>query len=467
MCSTTPSKIKSNSARRKFMSKTKTQYICNNCGSITHKWFGKCFDCGEFNTITEEVVSKSVESSSPGKIAQIENLNSALKDKERILSPNGELNRILGGGLVRGSAILIGGEPGIGKSTLLLQLVIALGQMKLKCLYVTGEESVEQVKLRAQRLELHSSDVMLLAETNLEDIKTTALSYADLDLMIIDSVQTICSNQITGAPGTVSQIKMVANELICYAKQKNVIVILVGHVTKDGQIAGPKVLEHMVDTVLYFESDQNYYLRILRAIKNRFGGVNEIGVFEMSDKGLQEVKNASELFISHRSQAIVGASILAAIEGSRPFLVEVQVLLAPCNMPMPRRSVVGWDLNRLSMIIAVLSVRCKLNLSNFEVYLNVAGGFKINEPAGDLSVAAAIISSALNIPLPLNSVFFGEVSLSGEVRPVSQINTRISEAKRLGFDMIVLGYNEKVKNLDAHQVKNLNDLKDLILNQKK
>ena len=449
------------------MSKTKTQYICNHCGSITYKWFGKCFDCGEFNTITEEVVSKSVESAPTGKVMEIENLNSELKDKERIVTSNGELNRILGGGLVRGSAILIGGEPGIGKSTLLLQLVIALGQMNLKCLYVTGEESVEQVKLRAQRLELRSSDVMLLAETNLEDIKTTALSHKDLDLMIIDSVQTICSSQITGAPGTVSQIKMVANELICYAKQKSVIVILVGHVTKDGQIAGPKVLEHMVDTVLYFESDQNYYLRILRAIKNRFGGVNEIGVFEMSDKGLQEVKNASELFISHRSQAIVGASIFAAIEGSRPFLVEVQVLLAPCNMPMPRRSVVGWDLNRLSMIIAVLSVRCKLNLANFEVYLNVAGGFKINEPAGDLSVAAAIISSALNIPLPLNSVFFGEVSLSGEVRPVSQINTRISEAKRLGFDMIVLGYNEKVKNIDAHQVKNLNDLKNLILNQKK
>jgi DNA repair protein RadA/Sms len=451
------------------MGKIKTQYICNNCGSITYKWFGKCFDCGEFNTIAEEVISKPTakEAQSVGKVITVENLNTELKDKERILSPNKELNRILGGGLVRGSAILIGGEPGIGKSTLLLQLVIALSQIKLNCLYVTGEESTEQVKLRAKRLELESSDVMLLAETNLEDIKTTALSHANLDLIIIDSVQTVHSNLISGAPGTVSQIKMVAQELVQYAKQKNVILILVGHVTKDGHIAGPKVLEHMVDTVLYFESDQNYYLRILRAIKNRFGGVNEIGVFEMSDKGLQEVQNASELFISHRSQAIVGSSILAAIEGSRPFLVEVQVLLAPCNMPMPRRSVVGWDLNRLSMILAVLTVRCKLNLANFEVYLNVAGGFKISEPAGDLSVAAAIMSSALNIPLPLNSVFFGEISLSGEVRPVSQINTRISEAKRLGFDVIVLAKSDKLKIEDAHQIKNLNDLKNFILNQRK
>jgi DNA repair protein RadA/Sms len=434
---------------------------------MTYKWFGKCFDCGAYNSITEEVVSKpTAAAATSGKIINVESLNTELKDKDRIQTPNKELNRILGGGLVRGSAILIGGEPGIGKSTLLLQLVIDLSQINLKCLYVTGEESTEQVRLRAKRLELESSNVMLLSETSLEDIKTTALSHQDLDLMIIDSVQTVCSNEISGAPGTVSQIKLVANELVQYAKQKNVIVILVGHVTKEGQIAGPKVLEHMVDTVLYFESDQNYYLRILRAIKNRFGGVNEIGVFEMTDKGLQEVKNASELFISQRQQAIVGSSIFAAIEGSRPFLVEVQALLAPCNMPMPRRSVVGWDLNRLSMILAVLSVRCKLNLANFEVYLNVAGGFKISEPAGDLSVAAAIISSVLNIPLPLNSVFFGEISLSGEVRPVSQINTRISESKRLGFDMVVLGQNDKVKTSEANQIKNLNDLKNLILNQR-
>jgi DNA repair protein RadA/Sms len=309
--------------------------------------------------------------------------------------------------------------------------------------------------------------VLLLAESNLEDIKATALSYKDLDLVIIDSVQTIASNQINGAPGTVSQIKMVSHELISYAKGQNVILIIVGHVTKDGQIAGPKVLEHMVDTVLYFESDQSYYLRILRAIKNRFGAVGEIGVFEMNEKGLQEVKNASELFISSRAQSIVGTSIFAAIEGARPFLVEIQVLLAPCNMPMPRRSVVGWDANRLSMILAVLAVRCKLNLANFEVYLNVAGGFKISEPAGDLSVAAAIISCALNVALPLNSALFGEVSLAGEVRPVSQAATRINEAKRLGFDMVILGASDKIKDAEARQIKNLNDLKNLILNHSK
>ena len=454
------------------MSKVKTQYVCNNCGSITPKWFGKCFDCGQYNTITEEIITKELQGPAAsnthiGKVAILENLSNELKDKERILSTNLELNRILGGGLVRGSAILIGGEPGIGKSTLLLQLVISLSQGGLNCLYVTGEESTEQVKLRAQRLELGSKNVNLLAETNLEDIKATAMSLAGLDLMIIDSVQTICSNQISGAPGTVSQIKMISHELIHYAKQNNVILILVGHVTKEGQIAGPKVLEHMVDTVLYFESDPHYYLRILRAIKNRFGGVNEIGVFEMTDKGLQEVGNASELFISQRNSAIVGSSIFAAIEGSRPFLVEVQVLLAPCNMPMPRRSVVGWDLNRLSMILAVLSVRCKLNIANFEVYLNVAGGFKINEPAGDLSVAAAIISSALNVALPLNSVFFGEVSLSGEVRSVSQVVTRVNEARRLGFDMIVLASSEKAKIDATYQIKNLSELKNLILSHKK
>jgi DNA repair protein RadA/Sms len=451
------------------MSKNKRQYVCNNCGAITHKWFGKCFDCEQYNTITEEVISKlasnQVQSGQIGQVLQIQNLNTELKDKERILSPNLELNRILGGGLVRGSVILIGGEPGIGKSTLLLQLVISLAQINLNCLYVTGEESVEQVKLRAKRLQDDSANVALLAETNLENIKTTALNYSNLDLIIIDSVQTICSDQISGAPGTVSQIKIVAHELIQYAKQQNVILILVGHVTKDGQIAGPKVLEHMVDTVLYFESDQNYYLRILRAIKNRFGGVGEIGVFEMSERGLIEVSNPSELFISARSQAIAGSSVFAAIEGSRPFLIEIQALLAPCNMPMPRRSTVGWDLNRLSMILAVLSVRCKINLANFEVYLNVAGGFRISEPAGDLAVAAAIISSILNVALPLNSVFFGEISLSGEVRPVSQINTRIAEAKKLGFDMIVLAQNDKLKIPDICQIKNLNDLKNLILNR--
>jgi DNA repair protein RadA/Sms len=448
------------------MSKSKKQYVCNNCGTITHKWFGKCFDCDQYNTIHEEIIAKAALAQKvSGQVLQVQNLNTELKDKERILSPNLELNRILGGGLVRGSVILIGGEPGIGKSTLLLQLVISLGGIGLNCLYVTGEESVEQVKLRAKRLEHDSANVALLAETNLEDIKSTALSHNNLDLIIIDSVQTICSDQVSGAPGTVSQIKIVAHELICYAKKQGVILILVGHVTKDGQIAGPKVLEHMVDTVLYFESDQNYYLRILRAIKNRFGAVGEIGVFEMSQKGLVEVKNPSELFISSRSQLIAGSSIFAAIEGSRPFLIEIQALLAPCNMPMPRRSTVGWDSNRLSMILAVLSVRCKLNLANFEVYLNVAGGFKISEPAGDLAVAAAIISSILNVALPLNSVFFGEISLSGEVRPVSQVATRVAEAKKLGFDMIVLAQNDKLEIPDVHQIKNLNDLKNLILNR--
>lgn len=449
------------------MAKTKSCYICNNCGAATHKWFGKCFSCGAFNSITEEIIEQTKSSDDNRyKTLTPENLNSAIaENEERIVLPSDELNRILGGGLVRGSAVLIGGEPGIGKSTLLLQLAIDLGKMNLKCLYVSGEESKQQIKLRSKRLNAGDNDnVLLISENNLHVISKTASNYNDLDLIILDSIQTVVSDQISSAAGSVSQVRMVAQELIQYAKKQNVILVLVGHVTKEGQIAGPKVLEHMVDTVLYFESDQNYYLRILRAIKNRFGGINEIGVFEMTQSGLIEVKNASELFITQRSQSIVGSSVFATIEGSRPFLVEIQALLAPCQMPMPRRAVVGWDLSRLSMILAVLSVRCKLNLANFEVYLNVAGGFKLSDPAGDLSVAASIISAALNVPLPLNSIFFGEISLSGEVRPVSQISSRINEARRLGFDTVILSQSEKNKDGATKSIKDVAELKNFILN---
>lgn len=449
------------------MSKIKSSYVCNNCGAVTHKWFGKCFSCGAFNSITEEIIeqTKNIDDNRY-KTLTPENLNSAISEnEERIVLPSDELNRILGGGLVRGSAVLIGGEPGIGKSTLLLQLAIDLGKMNLRCLYVSGEESKQQIKLRSKRLNAGDNDnVLLISENNLHVICKTASNYNDLDLIILDSIQTVVSDQISSAAGSVSQVRMVAQELIQYAKKQNVILVLVGHVTKEGQIAGPKVLEHMVDTVLYFESDQNYYLRILRAIKNRFGGINEIGVFEMTQNGLVEVKNASELFITQRSQSIVGSSVFATIEGSRPFLVEIQALLAPCQMPMPRRAVVGWDLSRLSMILAVLAVRCKLNLANFEVYLNVAGGFKLSDPAGDLSVAAAIISAALNVPLPLNSIFFGEISLSGEVRPVSQISSRINEARRLGFDTVILSHSEKNKNGATKSIKDVAELKNFILN---
>jgi DNA repair protein RadA/Sms len=350
---------------------------------------------------------------------------------------------------------LIGGDPGIGKSTLLLQLTSDLADIGVKSLYVTGEESASQVKLRASRLRAFSKTSYVLAATNVHDIIATIDKLGkEISLVVIDSIQTIYSDDFSAAPGTVSQIRAATHELITYAKTHNIILLLVGHVTKDGQLAGPKVLEHMVDTVLYFEGDASYHYRILRSIKNRFGSVNEIGVFEMTGNGLKEVKNPSELFLMERENNVSGISVFAGMEGSRPILVEVQALITPTNMVTPRRSVVGWDPNRLSMILAVLSVRYGLNLSSYEVYLSIAGGLKITEPAADLAVAAASVSAASNNPLPKASVFFGEIGLSGEVRKVTQVDSRINEATKLGFNKIFCAmhpYNEITKaNAIAH-----------------
>ena len=381
-------------------------------------------------------------------------------ERSRIITPIEELNRVLGGGLVPASAILVGGDPGIGKSTLLLQLTSQLADSGIKSLYVTGEESAEQVKLRAHRLQVGSKESYIVAATNVHDILATidALKH-EVKLVVIDSIQTIYSSDYSSAPGTVSQIRAVAHDLITYAKRNDIIMLLVGHVTKDGQLAGPKVLEHMVDTVLYFEGDASYHFRILRSMKNRFGSVNEIGIFEMTSGGLREVKNPSELFLMDRENNVSGISVFAGIEGSRPILVEIQALIAPSNMPMPRRSVVGWDPNRLSMILAVLSVRYGLNLSTYEVYLSVAGGLKITEPAADLAVAAAIVSAANNSPLPQGSVFFGEIGLSGEVRKVTQVDARIREASKLGFSEIFCAthprQDESVKTTSISHVKQL------------
>lgn len=452
------------------MSKIKKQYSCSNCGTVSSKWSGQCSDCGAWGTIEEEAASNSkVQVSAIGSPQKLHQLDTEVTEKTRIVTSIDELNRVLGGGLVAASAILIGGDPGIGKSTLLLQLASALSSTSTKCFYVTGEESTEQIKLRALRLGIKDSTTKILAASNVEDIIATIDANKKLvDLIIIDSIQTMYTGEISSAPGTVSQIRACTHLLINYAKQNNIIMFIACHVTKEGQLAGPKVLEHMVDTVLYFEGDHNNHFRILRAIKNRFGSVNEIGVFEMTAGGLAEVSNPSELFLIERENNVSGSAVFAAIEGSRPLLIEVQALIAPSNMATPRRSVVGWDPNRLSMIIAVLAVRFGLNLTTHEVYLSVAGGFKITEPAADLAVAAALISAATNKPVPAHTVFFGEIGLSGEVRKVPQHQARIKEAVKLGFPNVVccgLSCSGSENNGEAgiHPVMHIRQLKSLIV----
>ncbi|MGC0372015.1 MAG: hypothetical protein DGJ47_000719 [Rickettsiaceae bacterium] len=445
------------------MGKKKNKYSCSNCGSISSKWAGQCSDCLEWGSLNEEAVSASaIIVPKLGNVQNIEQLTGQVKATSRTKTPIEELNRVLGGGLVSGAAILIGGNPGIGKSTLLLQLCTSLSQSEINCLYVTGEESVSQIKLRSQRLGIAEEKTGLLASNNVEDIIATIdKNKASLDLVIIDSIQTVASSEFSSAPGTVSQIRACAHLLINYAKQNDITLLLACHVNKDGQLAGPKVLEHMVDTVLHFEGDQNNHFRILRSLKNRFGAVNELGVFEMTDKGLREISNPSELFLMDRESNVSGSAVFAGIEGSRPLLIEIQALIAPTNMATPRRSVVGWDQNRLSMIIAVLAVRFGLNLAAHEVYLSVAGGFRVNEPAADLAVAAALISASSNIPLPNNSIFFGEVGLSGEVRKVSQMEARIKEASKLGFTQMYCSPSKQNKD-DIVPIVHLKQLKSLL-----
>jgi len=444
------------------MSKNKKQFACAACGSVSAKWMGQCPDCMEWGTISEEIMSASkIGVSKIGNAQTLQSLADEVESTIRMKTPIEELNRVLGGGLVSGSAILIGGDPGIGKSTLLLQLSSSLSQNDMGCLYITGEESTNQIKLRATRLGIKDNKTGLLSATNVEDIISTIdKNKQRLDLVVIDSIQTIATSDLSSSPGTVSQIRACSNMLINYAKQNNITLLLACHVNKDGQLAGPKVLEHMVDTVLYFEGDHNNHFRILRSIKNRFGGVNEIGVFEMTAKGLIEISNPSELFLMERENNVSGSAVFAGIEGSRPLLIEIQALIAPTNMATPRRSVVGWDNNRLSMIIAVLGVRFGLNLAAHEVYLSVAGGLRITEPAADLAVAAALISAASNTPLPKGSIFFGEVGLSGEVRKVSQTEARVKEASKLGFKQIYCSFKEDFSGLN--QVMHLKQLKGLL-----
>ncbi|MEO9529574.1 MAG: DNA repair protein RadA, partial [Roseibium sp.] len=371
---------------------------------------------------------------SKGRVVPLVGLTGDAKEAPRIETEVAELDRVTGGGFVRGSALLVGGDPGIGKSTLLIQAAARLARMGHKTVYISGEEAVGQVRLRAERLGLSEAPVALAAETSVEDILATLEADTAPALLILDSVQTLWTDKVDSPPGTVTQVRASAQAMVRYAKKNGTTMVLVGHVTKDGQIAGPRVVEHMVDAVLYFEGDGAHQYRILRSVKNRFGATDEIGVFEMTGKGLIEVRNPSALFLGDRNTSAPGAAVFAGLEGSRPLLIEIQALVAQSSLGTPRRAVIGWDGARLSMILAVLEARCGVRFSQHDVYLNVAGGLKINEPGADLAVVAALISSLSGLALPANCVYFGEVSLSGAIRPVAQAQSRLKEAEKLGFD---------------------------------
>lgn len=422
-------------------------YSCTACGAITSKWSGRCDSCGEWNTIQEDKAlasgpKKTSIGGARGKQIALTDLATQEKEPPRTLAGVGELDRVLGGGLVKASALLVGGDPGIGKSTLLLQAAARFARNGLKVIYISGEESNAQVQMRARRLDLTESPVQLASATNLRDILTT-LDTEKPDLAIIDSIQTMWSDHVDSAPGSVSQVRSSAHELTTFAKRNGMAVIMVGHVTKEGAIAGPRVVEHMVDTVLYFEGERGHQFRILRSVKNRFGPADEIGVFEMTGKGLAEVKNPSALFLSERGEPAPGSVVFAGIEGTRPMLCEIQALVAPSPHSQPRRSVVGWDGGRLAMILAVLEARCGVEFTGLDVYLNVAGGLRISEPAADLAVAAALVSAREDAALPADAVVFGEISLSGALRPVVQTENRLKEAAKLGFTSAITPRQKK------------------------
>ena len=417
------------------MVRTATQYVCQNCGALHKKWIGQCDGCGEWNSVLGEVPTEVVPrglGTGSGNVVPFVALHGALADAPRRISDIAEFDRVTGGGLVPGSGVLIGGDPGIGKSTLVLQVVSRMAA-NFPCAYVSGEEAIDQVRMRAARLGLEKAPVQLAAATNVRDIITTLDVDNSPAVVVIDSIQTMFVDSLESSPGSVAQVRASAQELIRLAKRRGFTLLLVGHVTKEGAIAGPRVLEHMVDTVLYFEGERGHQFRLLRAIKNRYGPTDEIGVFEMTDSGLMEVANPSALFLSERQQNVSGAVVFAGMEGTRPLLVEVQALVAPSALATPRRAVVGWDSARLAMVLAVLDARCGLSLAGRDVYLNVAGGLKIGEPAADLAIAGAILSAVGNRPTPDGTVMFGEIGLSGEVRGVNQTPQRLKEANKLGF----------------------------------
>ena len=450
------------------MARPQKRYVCQACGSIASKWAGQCDDCLEWNTLVEDAggvvtpFSARHNLQSGGRAVQLVPLDSETRLPDRMPSGIAELDRALGGGFVAGSATLIGGDPGIGKSTLLLQAAAKLALAGKSVAYVSGEEAADQVRLRAQRLGLGNAPVALAAATSVRDILATFPKAPDL--LVIDSIQTMHSDLIEGAPGTVSQVRAAAGELIRFAKERGSAVVLVGHVTKDGSIAGPRVLEHMVDTVLSFEGERSHQYRILRAIKNRFGGTDEIGVFAMGEDGLGEVGNPSSLFLTSRGEAVAGTVVFPALEGTRPVLVEVQALTVRlASGATPRRAVVGWDSGRLAMILAVLEARCGLSLSSAEVYLNIAGGYRLSDPAADLAVAAALVSAFSERPVPSEVVAFGEVALSGEVRPVSHAALRLKESAKLGFERAWLPAGIKADGIALNGFRSLGAMVDFML----
>ena len=448
------------------MAKQKS-FTCSACGASHARWSGQCDACGAWNTIVEEAPlsasgprSKSL-GAGRGRGVALVDLASEEAPPPRARSGMAELDRVLGGGLVAASAILVGGDPGIGKSTLLLQAAARFAAAGVATVYVSGEEASAQVRMRAQRLGLGTAPVRLAAETNLRDILTT-LDAERPGLVIIDSIQTMWADNVDSAPGSVAQVRAAAHELTSFAKRRGTSVIMVGHVTKDGQIAGPRVVEHMVDCVLYFEGERGHQFRILRSVKNRFGPADEIGVFEMTGGGLSEVTNPSALFLSERGKPTPGSVVFAGIEGTRPVLCELQALVAPTPHAQPRRSVVGWDGSRLAMILAVLEARCGIPFAGLDVYLNVAGGLKITEPAADLAVACALLGAREDKSLPSDTVIFGEISLSGALRPVSQAENRLKEAQKLGFTSAIIPADGKLTGDGGLELTRMSDLAALV-----
>lgn len=453
------------------VARSTTQYVCQSCGAVYPKWAGRCDACGEWNSMVEEaradVGPKAVTAGKGGRKINFVSLQGESKAPPRWPTGIAELDRVCGGGLVPGSALLVGGDPGIGKSTLLLQATAALAGTGLSVAYISGEEAVDQVRLRAARLGLDSAKVALASATNVRDILASLEEPNGPQIVVIDSIQTMYLDSLDSAPGSVAQVRACSHELIRLAKKRGFSLFLVGHVTKEGSLAGPRVMEHMVDTVLYFEGERGHQFRILRAVKNRFGATDEIGVFEMTDGGLSEVLNPSALFLAERRGNVSGSCVMAGLEGTRPVLVEIQALVASSGLGTPRRAVVGWDSGRLSMVLAVLEARCGLALGGNDVYLNVAGGLRISEPAADLAVAAALVSSACGTPVPADLVVFGEIGLSGEVRAVAQAETRLKEAAKLGFsDALIPARRAKGKGkappVDGLSIREIGHLQDLV-----
>ena len=453
------------------MAKLKSRYVCQACGSVASRWQGQCADCAEWNSLVQEsaqvsnIFAAKHNLQGGGRRLALVGLDSPAPLPERIASGIAEFDRAIGGGIVPGSAMLVGGDPGIGKSTLLLQVAARLASGGRDVVYVSGEESSEQVRLRAVRLGLGSAPVRLAAATSVRDILTTLGEGQAPAMLVVDSIQTMHSDLIEGAPGTVSQVRASAQELVRFAKERGSAVVLVGHVTKDGAIAGPRVLEHMVDTVLSFEGERSHQYRILRACKNRFGGTDEIGVFAMEGAGLSEVPNPSALFLTHRGEPVSGTSVFPAIEGSRPVLVELQALTVRlASGATPRRAAVGWDSGRLAMVLAVLEARAGMSFATAEVYLNVAGGYRLSDPAADLAVAAALISALTERPVPGDCVVLGEIALSGEIRPVAHLGLRLKEAAKLGFTSAWVPKGTKpVEGLRISEFANLRALAEHLL----